>query len=193
MVKKISYLILSISILAAGSVGIRKLGYWDSSVRVFSYGSDVAFEGRTGRGPGGFEGRGGFRADEGFDNHKGRGGELSSREMGELPDSIRKHFSARRLTPDIEYRNLPDSLKQQSLDRDRERISRNHFEGGYNDGRGRDRGEFNNGNKISFRNVKWFMAVFAMFTVIVIYLDKAVILIRTKRDKAALKKFNSGF
>ena len=65
MARKISFLILSVAILVTGIIGFNKLGYWDRSVRIFSFNSDVQFEGRGGRGQGerGFEGREG-RAEE---------------------------------------------------------------------------------------------------------------------------------
>jgi len=52
------------------------------------------------------------------------------------------------------------------------------------------RGEFPGGKKINIRNVKWFLAVFASFTVIVIYIDKAICLIRKRKGKQKVIKEN---
>jgi hypothetical protein len=50
-------------------------------------------------------------------------------------------------------------------------------------GEGIRRGEFPGGKKINLNNVLWFLAVFASFTVLAIYIDKAFCLIRKrKRD-----------
>ena len=75
MVKKISFLILSVAILVIGVIAFSKLGYWDRSVRIFNFSSNTPFEGRKGRGP---EGRG--------------KGSFARPEMRELPDSIRGRF-----------------------------------------------------------------------------------------------------
>ena len=78
-----------------------------------------------------------------------------------------------------ETRELPDSIHFRS--RDGERMGRGSIEGGIRNGEGRGRGEFPGGKKINIRNVKWFLAVFALFTVIVIYFDKAVCLLRKRK------------
>jgi hypothetical protein len=80
-------------------------------------------------------------------------------------------------------RNIPDSLRQQLRPQDGERTGRGSFEGGFRTGEGRGRGEFPGGKKINILNVKWFLAVFAAFTVIVIYIDKAVCFIRRRKAK----------
>jgi hypothetical protein len=143
MARKISFLILSVAILVIGIIGFNKLGYWDRSVRIFSFNSDVPFEGRGGRGQG----------DRVFEGREGRGGRegFTRPEMRELPDSIRARFEA------VEGRHDPG-------------------------GEGRERGEFRGGKKINLRNVLWFLAVFASFTVIVIYMDKGYYLICKKKS-----------
>jgi hypothetical protein len=50
MVKKISFLVLSVSILVIGVTAFSKLGYWDRSVRIFSFSSDASVSGRMDRG-----------------------------------------------------------------------------------------------------------------------------------------------
>ena len=152
MARKISFLILSVAILVTGITGLNKLGYWDRSVRIFSFNSDVPFEGRGGRGQG----------ERGFEGREGRHG------------------------PGMRDPNIPDSLRQQFGPGNGERMRGDPSEGGVRPDEGRERGEFRGGKKINFRNVQWFLAVFAAFTVIVIYLDKGYILICKK--KSAVKK-----
>jgi hypothetical protein len=150
MVRKISFLILSVAILIIGVIAFSKLGYWDRSIRIFSFSSDVPFEGRMGRGQ---EFRGG-QGEEGRLNRQERPGERSSRpEMRQIPDSIRAIFEARDGRPDHRMSN----------------------------GGSRGRGEFPGGKKINLRNVVWFLAVFASFTVAVIYIDKLYNLIRKRK------------
>ena len=175
MVKKISFLILSVAILVIGIIAFRKLGYWDRSVRIFKYSSNTPFEGRMGRGQEGreFEGR----------ERPGGGEGFVRPEMRELPDSIRARFETREGRPGqgMRERNIPDSLRQQFGPRNGERTERGPVEGGIRNGEGRGRGEFPGGKKVNIRNVKWFLAVFAAFTVIAIYIDKAVCLIRRRK------------
>jgi hypothetical protein len=155
MVKKISFLILSVAILVFGIIAFSKLSYWDRSVRIFNYSSNTPFEGRMGRDRGGreFEGRERPGVREGFVRP----------EMRELPDSIRARFETREGRPGQGMRN----------------------------GEGRGRGEFHGGKKINIRNVKWFLAVFASFTVIVIYIDRAICLIRKRKGKQKIIQENT--
>ncbi|MCX6302687.1 MAG: hypothetical protein NTW82_10935 [Bacteroidia bacterium] len=80
-----------------------------------------------------------------------------------------------------EMRELPDSLRQQFGPQDGERMGRGHDEGGLRNVEDRGRAEFPGGKKINIRNVKWFLAVFALFTVLAIYIDKAYCLIRKRK------------
>jgi hypothetical protein len=180
MVKKISFLILSVAILVIGVIGFKKLGYWDRSVRIFNYSSNTPFEGRMNRGSGGRE----SESSE-FEHRERPGGRegFVRPEMSELPDSIRAGFETREGRPGqgMRGRNIPDSLRQQFSSRNGDRTGRGSIEGGIRNSEGRGRGEFPNGKKINIRNVKWFLAVFAAFTVIAIYFDKAVCLIRKRK------------
>jgi hypothetical protein len=176
MARKISFLILSVAILVTGITGLNKLGYWDRSVRIFSFNSDVPIEGRGGRDQG----------DRGFEGREGRGGRegFTRPEMRELPDSIRARFEAAegRHDPGIRDSNIPDSLRQQFGPGNGERVRQDPSEGGVRPGERRERGEFRGGKKINLRNVLWFLAVFASFTVIVIYMDKGYFLICKKKS-----------
>ena len=166
MVKKISFFILSVAILVIGVIAFGKLNYWDRSVRIFSFSSNGHFEGRGGRGP---EGR----------------GEFTRPDMRKLPDSTRARFEARegRQVRGRREGNIPDSLRQQLGPRDGERMGRGRSEGGIRSGEGRGSGEFARGKKVNLRNVLWFLAVFASFTVLAIYLDKALSLTRKRKLK----------
>jgi len=175
MVKKISFLIISVAILVIGVIAFSKLSYWDRSVRIFKYSSNTSFEGRIGRGQEG-------REFEGRERPGGREGFVRP-EIRELPDSIRARFENRERGADqgLRERNIPDSLRQQFRPRNGERLEGGSFIGGIRNGEGGGRGEFPGGKKINIRNVKWFLAVFAAFTVIAIYIDKAVCLIRKRK------------
>lgn len=176
MARKISFLILSAAILVTGITGFNKLGYWDRSVRIFSFNSDVTFEGRGERGQRERE----FEGSEGRSRREG----FSQPEMRELPDSIRTRFEALegRRGSGMRDTNIPDSLRQQFAPGNGERMGRDRSEGGVRPGEGRERGDFRGGKKINFRNVQWFLAVFALFTLIVIYIDKGYILICKKKS-----------
>jgi len=145
MVKKISFLIISLAILVIGVIGFNKLGYWDRSTRIFNLNSDSPFERRVGRGPG----------EAGY----GR------QEQG------------------MRDRNIPDSLTKQFGSADGGNIGHGPSVGGIRNGEGRGRGEFQEGAKINLRNVKWFLSVFAAITVIAIYTDKGICLIRKRKGQ----------
>jgi hypothetical protein len=164
MVKKISFLLLASAILVTGYIAFKKLNYWERSARIFSMSnSDMRFEGRMKRGPGGTEGMGRF-------------------EMRESSDSTRPRSQSGLRGPEGRDRNMPDSLRQQFRQNEGNRTGRVQFEGGIRNGDSHRRGEFQGGSKINLRNVLWFLAVFASFTVISVYLDKGYSLI-SKRKK----------
>jgi hypothetical protein len=163
MVKKISYIVISVAILVTGYFAFSKLNYWERSVRIFKINnSDQPVEGRMGRGPRGFE----------------------RPAMRELPDSIQSRFESGGERPMMRNRNIPDSLRQPFRRTDGERVERGSFEGGIGRGDGRGRGDFPGGKRINLRNVAWFLGVFAAFAVISIYLDKMYCLIRKRRNSA---------
>ncbi len=164
MVKKISFLILSAAILSIGIIAFNKLGYWDSSVRIFSFNSNATFEGRMNRGP---EGR----------------REFARTERHEFPDSPGARSDTKEGRPDqgMTEGNISDTIRQQFGPRNGGRIGRGSFEGEIRNGEGHRRGEFTGGKKINIRNVKWFLAVFALFTIVVIYIDKAYCLLRKRK------------
>jgi hypothetical protein len=158
MIKKISFLILSVAILVTGMIAFSKLGYWDRSVRIFSYSSNARFAERNGSGP---EGREEFGEGDRF--HEGE--ERSGFGRGN--------------------RNVPDSIIQKLEPPHKEQMGTGSFKRGLKYGESHGRGEFQGGNKVNLRNVLWFLAVFASFTVAAFYTDKGIKLIR-KRNPGSL-------
>ncbi len=182
MVKKISYAIIAVAILLTGYIGFNKLNYWERSVWIFnSAGTNQRFEGRIGRGQGGFEGRDELRGRNEFSRPERSGEGFDRPQMLEIPDSMRARFEAGRRGQGMRSRNMPDSLRAQFSQNGGNRTGRFPAEAGFRNGDGHGRGEFQGGQKIRLTNVWWFLAVFAAFTVVVIYLDKAYCLIRKRR------------
>jgi hypothetical protein len=153
MIRNISYIILSIAILIAGVVGFSKLSYSQRSARIFSYNAAMQPGGRPGE-----EGRGDFGR-PGPSGQRFEGERRGQREMG---------------------RNIVDSLRQRPEGGGRERMTRGSIEGRPGGGEGRGRGDFQGGGEINLKNIPWFLAVFAAFTVIAIYCDRGVKLYRKK-------------
>jgi hypothetical protein len=177
MIRKISFLLISIGILSIGYVSFRNLSYWERSIRIFKYDKGMALEGRGGRG--GFEGRGNFRGREGVMQPGGYGRGFQRPQSGGQTDSLRRIFQERRGGFDGRMGNVTDSLRRQSGGA---RFGRPGINGEIRIGERRGRGGFPGGRKINLRNVYWFLGVFASFTVLVIYIDKAVCLIKKKSD-----------
>ena len=177
MAKKISFILLSVAIVVTGFFAFRNLNYWERSVRIFNMNSDQPF----GRGHEGFDRRGGF------DRQRGNGEGFDRNAIRQMPDSLRKRFSeADRERPAMREGAVPDSIRQRFKAGDRRPGDRMSFEGGR--GRGGERrggGDFRDGRNVSLGTVGWFLAVFAMFTVITIYIDKAYYLIRKRKQKQA--------
>jgi len=167
MVKKISLLILSLAILAAGIIGAIKLNYWQRSVSIFKVNSSEQQFGRGNRGPG----------MEGF----GRGEGMRDGMRRELPDSIRQRFAGEGRPEMRMERQRPDSLFRRGSGQE-------SFRGEEGPGRGTRSGnrhggeDFRGGKKINLDTVVWFLAVFASLVVIVIYIEKAIKLIRKKKE-----------
>ncbi len=169
MAKRIGFLIFSAAIIVTGIIAINRLHYWERSVRIFSMNNDQSFGRNFDRRRGGFENRGPRdrfeRFEEGFERQ----------DLRDLPDSVRQRNFTRR-----DSITLPDSLKEGRLGSFR--AERRNF-GNRNPGRdGRNgRGDFRRGNNIQLANVSWFFAVFALFTVVTIYIDKIIRILRQKR------------
>lgn len=128
MVRKISFAILALAILATGFIAFRKLNYWESSVWIFKLNPKQLNEG-------------------GFNQ-----------------DIVREQ--------DINE----EQYRDQRVERDQRQ--------GRGRGYGRGRGNFGEEKKINLRNVLWYLAVFSSFTVVAIYLDKGLHLIRKKKSES---------
>jgi hypothetical protein len=55
---------------------------------------------------------------------------------------------------------------------------------------GRDHGEISGGKKVNLRNVLWFLAVFASFTVLSIYVDKAYCMVSRRKGRQSLNRIS---
>ena len=169
MAKRIGFLIISAAIIVIGIIAFNRLHYWERSVQIFALNNGQAF------------GRG-------FDRHRGNSGNSDRRRRFEafgdrlerqnfrkLPDSTRQRINAER-----EVFVSSDSLREgrlRTFPSEREDFRNRSFD----QGRRHGRGNFHRGNPIQLANVTWFFAVFALFTVITIYLDKGHKFIRTKK------------
>jgi len=153
MVKKISYIIISVAIVVAGYIALEKLNFWERSVWIFkTSSSQLPFEGRSGRGRDAFDGRPvpGNRPE--FNRQEGRYQRFERGGRREIPDSIRQQL--------------------RSSDRGEMRVRQQSERFESEDGR-HGRGEFQRGKKVYLKNVIWFTLAFSFFTLIVLYLDRA--------------------
>jgi hypothetical protein len=191
MVKRISYIILAATILATGYIAFRKLNFWDRSVMIFKLNPS---EQQYGRGRSGFPGRD-FERMEGFAPDREFNPGFDRQARRELPDSIRARSGSGGGRPVMRNRNFPDSLRQQRvrnnpgldgangdarMENFQGRRDRGSFEEGFRGGDRGGRGDFRGGRRIYLRNVYWFLAVFAAFTLITLYLDKVYCLLKKR-------------
>lgn len=155
MFRKISTIVLMAAIVVAGVIAFVSLHYLANSAKIFQFTSD---QHNFRSGHGGFEGR------ERHEQTDGARRDFEFRERPDLPDSLRNKFSDRR-----NFDALPDSLRQ-TLRRDDFPGEHGSFRGGYGgDSRG---GDFRGGGRISLGKASGFLAVFALFTIITIGIDK---------------------
>ena len=155
MFRKISTIILMVTIVVTGVFAFAALHYWESSVRIFQINSDQQ-NFRSGRG--GFEGR------ERHERPEGENRDFEFRERPNLPDSLRNKFSDEK-----NYKALPDSLQQRER-REDFRGDKGSFRGGH--GGDRRGGDFRGGSSINLGKASGFLAVFALFTLITIGIDR---------------------
>lgn len=162
MVKKITLIFISLVILIAGIIAFNNLHYWERSVRIFKMNSEQT-EGRS------FERRG---SHERFEREQGARERPDFRNM---PDSVRQRIIAER-----GFQSSSDSLRQRSsrtFSGEREALEGRGFDRGGHRG-----GNFRRGRNVNLGDVSLFFAVFAAFTVVTIYIDKVLNIIR-KREK----------
>lgn len=160
MIRRVIYVLLAITVIAAGYTGFGKLDYWQRSMRVFSYGNDPFA-------------RGGERNHTGFEGRRG------------IPVNIR-NGNVQRLQPDgfQKYDSIGVNGSFQMSGRGFVPVDstrRNDFQRSQ---RGEYSRGFHNGKKINLMNVWWYMSVFALFTVLTIYLDKIVRYFLAKSKKS---------
>jgi hypothetical protein len=169
MIRKISLTILTVAILVTGVIAFRNLNYWQRSVMIFKLNSDQPFTRDMGRGRGGFgEGERPVRPD-------GTGESHTRAERPDLTDSVNIRSGVER-----NIRMLPDSLRQSNRTEGFRR-EEGSFRGNNNHDR-RD-GNFHGGRQINLGTVGWFLAVYALFTLITIGIEKILQLIRPPKPK----------
>jgi len=173
MVRKISLIIFSAAILFAGFTGAKRLRYWERSVWIFKISEQ---QDRFDRRGGGNYGRPEESRNDGERDRSARFEGERERSDRQRPvvfrDSIRAEFELRERSIRQPGRNEPDSLRHQLRVGVIEPTETGSFERGRADRDQHGRGGFRGRKKVSLRNVGWFLAVFASFTVIIIYQDK---------------------
>ena len=161
MTRKIIFGIIALVILAIGIMGFKRLRFYERSAWVFKTNTEENF--RRGR----FE-RGGNERRE-FRPRPENFQEGERPDFRNLPDSVRQRLLAERFG-----REVPDSLQRgtfRSVPGDRNASGQRDIR---RDRRGRG------GSAIRLISVGWFLAVFAGFTVVTIYLDTFIKMIRKK-------------
>jgi hypothetical protein len=167
MVKKIGIIVFVLALIAAGYISLKKLNYLERSIAIFKLdSSSQTFEGRGGRGTG--EQNGGRPAGmrQGF--HEG--GERSGRMN--VPDSVRRRLQ------NYDQRNSGRELNR----RDTVLMGRGEFNGRPGGYEGFERRGDRRGNTINLKMVGYYLGVFALFTLITVYIEKGYRLI-FKRKK----------
>jgi hypothetical protein len=167
MVKKILVLIFVAAILITGYISLRKLNYWERSVAIFKLDSPPqGFEARGGRGFGEEEGgrtsgtRPGFR-------DGGRPDRMN------IPDSVRKRFQ----------QNGQRNFGRESNRRDTVFMGRGDFNGRMRGPEGFEGRGDRRGGTINLTRVIYYLSVFALFAVIVVYIEKGYRLIFRKKNR----------
>lgn len=207
MIKKILFAIISLTILYFGYNSFNRLRYWDRSAQIFKLNSNQPF------GRGGFDrGRGSFNPNTSRENTRGE--RTAMPDFGNMPDSLRQRFTERRRPvqspsqmperpqipaqpqipnqPEIASQQQmpaqPDSLRQQNRT-EAPAFNRNTFGGrGGFEGGDLQRGGFQQRRNVRLNTVYRFLAVFAAFTVVTIYIDKIFKIRRRKKKLEMLNK-----
>lgn len=177
MVKRISIILVVIVVLITGYISLRKLNYWERSVMILKVNSSQqSFQGRGGRGFGDFEEReGGARRPEfreGMQRPEGRN----------IPDTLSRRSDGRGQRNFNRMRIGTDSLATGRQVRDTTFSARGEFGERMRGGdinRGRD---FRRGKAVNLNLVIYYLAVFALFTLIMVYLEKGYRLIFKKKN-----------
>jgi hypothetical protein len=164
MARKISFLIISVIIVVVGVSAFSKLGYWERSAAIFTLNPQTPFSGRAG------------------DNHK-RTGELNTSEGRDLArDGIERSESDEDfLDSPASNKNISEDLNQKASHREREQHEKGTFRGDMRNGEVRRGVDSHGGSIINLGKVLMFLAVFALFTVIAIYTDRGIHLIKKRK------------
>jgi hypothetical protein len=166
MVRKIIIALFVLVVLVTGYLSFKKLNYWDRSVMIFKDGSSQQFNrGRGGRGFGEFEGREGTPRPE-FREGMQRPGDIN------MPDSIRQSMSGRGQRNFNRLRPGSDSLNIARRERNPEVSERGGFTGASGGGNRNGGRDFRRGNTVNLNMVLYYLAVFALFTLIMVYAEK---------------------
>lgn len=160
MSRKIINGIISLAIVVAALYGFSRLRFIERSIWIFKT-NDMQNTRRGGFERGGREGRDFKARPQDF-------GEREQQNFENLPDSVRQRLIAER---GARFEN--DSLRES-------RIRTVTREKGDLKGRGHGR-DFRRGSSVRLVNVGWFFIVFAGFTVVTIYLDMLLNLIKRKK------------
>jgi len=193
MVRKISFAIIAMAILITGVIAFRKLNYWESSVWIFKLNSGRLNEGGIGHGQVDVTDHGGFRDERkpeiagGVEGQQRTGERFEGSPMMELPDSIPEKFADRGGGPGMRDRNFPESLRLELPPDFRERSDIFPPDTVFRFSDGRGSGDSRSEKKINLRNVLWYLAAFASFTIVAIYSDKALKLIRKRKKSLQYK------
>jgi hypothetical protein len=164
MVRKISFSIISVTILVIGISAFSKLGYWERSAAIFTFSQQTSFSGRAGN------------------NHE-RTGELKIREERYRSDDGAKRSGSDEDLEDAPKLNkkIPDSLNQQVVNPEIEQPEEGTFSGGMRKGEGHRGVDSHRGMIINLGKVSLFLAVFASFAIIAIYVDRGILLIQKRK------------
>jgi hypothetical protein len=171
MVKKAGIVMLVIVILAAGYVSFKKLSYLERSIAIFKLESpSQSFEGRDGRNE---NFRPGFR--EGMQNQ----GRTNMRDSLRAREDIRGQRGAGRDFYKSENRDF-NRLRRDTINSAGERFGGrmrgpDGF-GGHGDRRGKT---------INLNMVGYYLAVFAFFTLIVVYIEKGYCMVFKRKNRIA--------
>jgi hypothetical protein len=178
MVKKISILLLVAGVLTTGYLSFRKLNYWNRSVMIFKINSsEQSFPGRGGRGFGEFERRESGEGRPEFRESMQRPGRMN------IPDSLRRRSEGRAQRNYNRMGNAPDSLAFRRMTTDTTFSARGGFGGRMRGGDMNGGRDFRRGKTVNLNLVIYYLAVFALFTLIMVYLEKGYRLIFKKENK----------
>jgi hypothetical protein len=178
MVKKISILILIAVVLTTGYLSLKKLKYLDRSIMIFKINSsEQSFQGRVERGFGEFEGR-----EAGEDRPEFREGIQRPGRMN-LPDSLRRRSNGRGQRNFNRMENATDSLAFRRMTRDTTFTARGEFGGRMRGGDINGGRDFRRGKTVNLNLVIYYLAVLALFTLLMVYLEKGYRLIFKKKNK----------